>query len=135
MENYFAYHNEKKIGDSVLNIDKLEVFTNKSVIGSRNAVAWVISGVGERSPKKYYASMAFIIDKEHTGSNRFEGFENSVSGEGIILKEPIDITNEPWLTVLKKDTANFVRGFTKIHNLSVVRELESIFAPHGFPPK
>ena len=134
MDNFFVYHNEKKIGQSVLDLGNLEAFTNNSVEGSKNGIAWIISGVG-KGPKKYYASMAFIIDNERMGSSPVAGFDNSISGsKGIILKKPVDVTSEPWLKDLNRKTANFIRGFSKIHSTTIVSELKKIFSAHGFKP-
>ncbi|MCE9677793.1 hypothetical protein LZP69_01125 [Shewanella sp. AS1] len=135
MNNFFVYHNEKKIGQSVLDLGNLEAFTNKNVSGSKNGVVWVVSGVGRRSPKKYYASMAFVIDTEKTGSSPIAGFENSISGKkGIILKKPIEVTGQPWLRELNRTTANFVNGFSKISDPVIISEFENIFSRHGFKP-
>lgn len=133
MDNFFVYHNEDLIGQSVLDLGNLEAFTNNSVIGSKNGIAWVISGVG-KSPKKYCASMAFIIDKELMGSSPIAGFANSISGlKGIILKKPVDVTSELWLKDLNKQTANFC-GFQKIRSPTIVSELKKTFAAYGFKP-
>ena len=135
MDNFFVYHNEMKVGKSVLDLGNLEAFTNKNVSGSKSGVAWVISGVGKRSPKRYFASMAFVIDTEKTGSAPIAGFNNSISGkEGIILKKPVEVTGQAWLRALNKHTANFVQGFSKISDPVIISEFENIFSLHGFKP-
>ena len=135
MDNFFVYHNEKKVGQSVLDLGNLKAFTNKNVSGSKSGVAWVVSGVGNRSPKKYYASMAFVIDTETTGSSPIAGFKNSISGKkGVILKKPVEVTGQAWLRELNKQTANFVQGFSKISDPVIISEFENIFSSHGFKP-
>ncbi len=132
MNNYFVYHNEDKIGKSVKEIGLLAAYTNNDVEGSEGGVAWVISAVGKRN-KKYKVSMCFEISKAHSGYSPVEAFKNSVAGEvGVILEEPIDVTNEAWLKELRDSTANFVRGFSQLTNKTIVESFERIFADCGF---
>ncbi|MCG7588179.1 hypothetical protein [Photobacterium sp. OFAV2-7] len=80
-------------------------------------------------------SMYFVINEANTGYSPIKGFKNSVTGvEGVILDEPVDVTDELWLKELKTNTANFVRGFSHIDSKNIIENLEIIFAVTGFRP-
>jgi len=128
MRNYFVYHNEDKICKSVKEIGLFSAYTNNSVEDTEGDIAWVISAVG-KSHKRYKVSMCFKISEANAGYSPMKAFNNSVTGKnGVILEEPIDVTDELWLKDLQTSTANFVRGFSLIDNKNIIDNLESIFA-------
>ncbi len=103
--------------------------TNNLVDGTEGGMAWVISGAdsGSRS-KKYYLSSYFIITKELPSSWPYPEFENVIEGNssaGMILVPSIDITEEPWLPVLNKDTNNFL-GFQRISSTIAIKGLQRL---------
>jgi len=129
MNHYFVYHNEKRMKATIQETGLLRGVTNNLVDGTEGGMAWVISGAdsGSRS-KKYYLSSYFIITKELPSSWPYPEFENVIEGNslaGMILVPSIDITEEPWLPVLNKDTNNFL-GFQRISSTIAIKGLQRL---------
>ncbi len=133
MNHYFVYHNEKRMKATIQDIGLLRGVTNNSVDGTKDGMAWVISGAdsGYRS-KKYFLSSFFIIKNELPDTWPYPDFRNAIEGDtsaGMILTSPFDITAESWLPALKKDTNNFY-GFQEILSTIAISGLQNLVKPH-----
>ena len=111
------------MGYSCTSISDPHVKTKKPVNGLDDVTVWLIAGEG-KTPKSYYLASKFIA--AHCQTNIFPGTElpNQISGSGKLTGKSIPISKTTLLSLIRTDSANFVRGFYETHNTIIISALQ-----------
>ena len=122
MRHFVAYHNAMTMGYSCTDISELHVQTNRPVHGLEGVTVWLIAGEG-RSPKSYFLTSKFVATD--CGLNLIPGtkFRNRISGLGTLFRKGVPLAGKPLLERVRKESANFVRGFYETTDLEVIEGL------------
>ena len=112
MDNYFQYHNSKRMGNSCFNLTfEGGILTSKSTEDIEGNRIWLIGGQG--TPRKYYLCYWFIADKITDGITN--GFRYRVTGSrGRNFIPPAELTYLGWYRNFQQEVKNFHGGFDKI---------------------
>jgi hypothetical protein len=122
MRHFIAYHNAKNMGYSCTAIRNPQIMTGNPVKDLEGVTVWIVAGEGD-SPKSYYLAARFIAAKCEPNLFPETALPHSVSGPGTLygLSKPIGGT--PLLASIRKQSANFVRGFHETSDLAVIGQL------------
>jgi hypothetical protein len=76
VKDYIQYHNTAKQGRLPECVDEFSIFARKSIRHIEAHRMWLISGEGDKSPKRYFLRYTFIVDRIEPGTpNRAYGRE------------------------------------------------------------
>jgi hypothetical protein len=132
--DYVAYHSVAVMGYPFVPNDdgRITFLTTKSegvvrrVLGN---TVWVISGERTAGKTRYQLHGKFRPDDLARGQDAWK-----ISGPGVSLPDPVDVSNEPWFRELLGEQANFSLGLNRIRSLSILSALNSMFGKSlGFP--
>lgn len=122
---FIAYHNEQKMGYSCTDIPTPRVITSKPIDGLEGSTVWLIAGEG-KSPKSYYLSAKFTVDRCEPDKYPGTKLPNEVSGTGLLLGKRIHLNTTPLLFQLQQLSANFVTGFCELKDATAITALMAL---------
>ena len=96
------------------------LFTSKSVRKLSDAIVWLVSGEGAKSPKTFYLAAAFKVFEIKEGFYEQPDFKNSAHGYGHIFGETILLSGLSWFDVFKNKQSNFRNSLTEITDNPVI---------------
>lgn len=125
LRHFIAYHNPKTMGYSCVDIPEPRVQTSRPVAGLDGVTVWLIAGEGE-TPKSYYLAAKFIADRCEPNSIVGSKFPNLIAGPGNLFKKTIPLNGSLVLEHLRRESANFVRGFYESKDSAVISGLKAL---------
>lgn len=113
------------MGYSCTDIPVPRVKTDKLVIGLEGATVWLVAGEGA-SPKRYYLTSRFIIDKCEQNKDIGTRLSNEVSGSGVLLGMSVPLNTTSILKQVMRLSANFVNGFFELRDPDAIAALKTL---------
>jgi hypothetical protein len=95
------------------------------VEGLEGVTVWLIAGEGEK-PKAYFLAAKFVANRCESNSIPGSKFPHLIAGAGSLFKKNIPIGGTSFLAQVRKDSANFVRGFYETKDPLVVSGLNAL---------
>lgn len=125
MRHFIAYHNQKNMGYSCVDIPEPRVQTSREIEGLEGATVWLVAGEGEK-PKSYYLAAKFVALRCEANAIPGSRFPNLIAGPGQLFKKSIPLAGTELLERVRKESANFVRGFYETKDPVVIAGLSSL---------
>lgn len=125
MRHFVAYHNQKTMGYSCAEFREPRVQTRRPVEGLEGVTVWLLAGEGG-SPKSYFLAAKFVASRCVPNVAANSKFPNLISGKGHLFKKSIPLNGTSLLKHVRKDSANFVRGFYETKSSSVISGLKAL---------
>lgn len=125
MRHFIAYHNEKNMGYSCTDILEPRVQTSRQVAGLEGVTVWLVAGEGSK-PKSYFLTAKFVASRCEINSIPSSKFPHIIAGPGHLFKKSIPLDSTPLLEKVRKESANFVRGFYETKDLAVIASLTTL---------
>ncbi|UZR30738.1 hypothetical protein [Methylococcus mesophilus] len=125
MRHFIAYHNQQKMGYSCADIPEPRVQTSREVEGLEGVTVWLVAGEGE-NPKAYFLAAKFVASHCERNSTSGSKFPYLIAGPGSLYKKSIPLGGTSVLAQIRKESANFVRGFYETKNPSIVSALNAL---------
>jgi len=122
MRHFIAYHNQKNMGYSCVDIPEPRVQTSREVEGLEGVTVWLVAGEGEK-PKSYYLAAKFVASRCEANAISGSRFPHLIAGLGQLFKKSIPLAGTALLEHVRKESANFVRGFYETKEASVISGL------------
>lgn len=131
MEHYIAYHSVELMRRDYQPSEPVVFWSRKpkkALLGAIGARAWIV--VGKRTTKRTRYDLVGAYSPK-TITNGDDG--SLVTGPGVQLQPPVEITDLPWFLELLREQKNFSLGLNRIRNPGVISGLESLM-PEGALP-
>lgn len=125
MRHFIAYHNQKIMGYSCVDIPEPHVQTSREVEGLEGVTVWLVAGEGEK-PKSYYLAAKFVADRCEANSIPGSKFPHRIAGPGQLFKKSLPLGGKPILEEIRRESANFVRGFYETKDPLVISGLSQL---------
>lgn len=122
MRHFIAYHNQKNMGYSCVDIPEPRVQTSREVEGLEGVTVWLVAGEGEK-PKSYYLAAKFVAGRCVKNAISGSRFPHLIAGSGQLFKKSIPLGGKPLLDEIRRESANFVKGFYETTNPMIIAGL------------
>ena len=123
--DYIAYHSSEVMGrDYEPPTGRFRFYSQKSEAFLRRAIGgrvWVVAGKRNASRTEFRLAGMFTLSKVRQENDGFE-----ISGDGLSIDPPIEVTARPWFSELIREQNRFSYGFNRIRNAKVVGEMQSL---------
>lgn len=126
MRHFIAYHNEKKMKYSCVDIPEPRAQTSQNIEGLEGVTVWLVAGEGEK-PKSYFLAAKFVASHCEPNSVSGSKFLYLIAGPGKLFKKDIALDGTYLLNQIRKESANFRRGFYETKNSAVISGLGLLF--------
>ena len=107
--------------------------TSRSVVGLEGATVWLIAGEGEK-PKSYFLAVRFVAGRCDPNSFPSAKFPHLIADTGSLFKKSISLKGMPLLDQVRKESANFLRGFYETKESSIISSLTGLALRAYAPP-
>ena len=124
MRHFIAYHNEKNMGPCV-DIPEPRVQTRREVEGLEGVTVWLVAGEGEK-PKSYFLAAKFVVCRCEPNSIAGSKFPHLITGPCHLFKKSILLSGTSLIEQVRKESANFVRGFYETKDAAVISGLNAL---------
>lgn len=125
MRHFIAYHNAKDMGYSCIDIPEPRVRTGNDVEGLEGVTVWLVAGEGE-APKSYFLASKFVATRCETNFFPAPKRRNLIAGDGELFARRIPLDDTGLIELIRKESANFVRGLYETHNPTIVSALKAL---------
>lgn len=125
MRHFIAYHNQKNMGYSCVDIPEPRVQTGRGVEGLEGVTVWLLAGEGEK-PKSYYLAAKFVAERCETNAISGSRFPHLIAGPGQLFRKSLPLGGKPVLEEIRRESANFVRGFYETKDPAVIAGLSQL---------
>lgn len=122
MRHFIAYHNQKNMGYSCVDIPEPRVQTSREVEGLEGVTVWLVAGEGEK-PKSYYLAAKLVAFRCEANAISGSRFPHLITGPGQLFKKSIPLGGKPLLEDIRRESANFARGFYETKDPAVIAGL------------
>jgi hypothetical protein len=125
LRHFIAYHNENNMGYSCFDIPEPRVQTSREVEGLEGVTVWLIAGEGDK-PKSYFLAAKFVASRCEPNSIAGSKFPHLIAGPGHLFKKSIPLGGTSLIEQVRKESANFVRGFYETKDAVVISGLSAL---------